>query len=214
MKHKPLALLAFLSAVFCSADSARAQAQFVGIPNGVGVTPLVPTFGNATSSYGLNSGITCPTPTFNLTGFGGDTDGTSRGRGGETISLRATADVTNWGLAAGVSIPFASKELRDFCNRYAQAQADFQSSVATNQKLNSELTLLRQCIFINDDLGINIQANKEAFSGDGPLASFSGCLSLGNLLEVTKRNPAIQLVPPQLPTKSSTKEATPVIITP
>ena len=210
---KSLIVLHSLAVVIYYNSPTQAQAQLVALPNGVGAGGLIPSFQSATSTFGLGSSITCPTPTFNLTGFGGDTDGSTRGFGGEFLS-RATGEVTNWGIAAGFSVPLASKEIQDFCKRYAKAQADFQSSVANNQQLNSQLIVLQQCIYINDVLGINIQVNKVAFEKGGPLESFSGCLSLAGVLDASERKPSIQLSPtPKLPTEPSSKQATPVIIT-
>lgn len=169
-----------------------------------------PTFTNAASNFVLNNSITCPTSTINLTGFGGNSDGTA-----QDVALQSqTADVTNFGFALGVSIPLGSGSLRKFCKKFAKAQGDFQESRTLNQKRNSQIALLQQCLFIQDSLGIPISKNPSAFSDEGALASFSECLELSDILDIENRNPAINLAPPpQAPTESATPESTPVTVT-
>jgi hypothetical protein len=179
------------------------------------ITGSVPGFSNATSNYVLNNSITCPTSTINLTGFGGDTDGSSTDR--NEVFRTQSADITSWGIALGVSIPLGGNTLRDFCKKFAAAQANFQQTRTRNQEQNSKLALLQQCLYIQDSLGIRISKNPGVFSGNGPLASFAECLNLSEVLDVANRKPSIDLGPlapaPQAPTDSASPTSTPVTLT-
>jgi hypothetical protein len=176
----------------------------------------VPGFSNATSNYVLNNSISCPTSTINLTGFGGDTDGSSTDR--NEVFRTQSADVTSWGVALGVSIPLGSNTLRDFCKKFAAAQAKFQETRTRNQEQNSKIALLQQCLYIQDSLGIRISKNPSVFSGNGSLSSFAECLNLSDVLDVANRKPSIDLAPlwreaPKAPTESASPSTTPVTVT-
>lgn len=200
-----------LSVAWVSTISIAANAQVV-VPNSLAGTS--PSFAGATSSYVLNNSVSCPSPTLNVTGFGGDTDGSARTRS-EPL-FRGNADATNWGAAVGISIPIAGKTLREFCRKFAASQAEFQERRTRNLQQNSKIALLQQCLYIQDSLGIRISKYPEAFTGEGALAPFSECLELGSLLDISNRRPSQSLAlpdPPKAPTKSATPEATPVTIT-
>lgn len=201
--------LAAFSCALSSAHTLPAGAQVV-VPTSI--SGSVPAFSNATSGFVLNNSITCPTPTFNITGFGGDADGSARTR--TDIRGQTNADVSNWGAAIGLSIPIASKPLREFCKRYANATADFQETRTRNQEKNSKIVLLQQCLFIQDSLGIPISKNPAIFRDEGPLSPFAECLELSSVLDIANRKPKVSLtLPPLAPTQSATPEATPVTIT-
>lgn len=190
--------------------AALPQAGLAQIAVPTSISGPQPTFGNATSSYSLNNNITCPTPTLNLTGFGGDTDGSASD---QTQIIRSqSADVTNWGVALGVSIPLGSNELREFCRKFASAQAKFQETRTLNQDRNSTITLLQQCLYIQESLGIQVGKNAEFFRKDGPLAPFSECLDLRAVLDVANRRPSLELPAPRGSTESATPSPTPVTI--
>jgi hypothetical protein len=179
------------------------------------ITGSVPGFSNATSNFVLNNSITCPTSTVNLTGFGGDTDGSSSDR--NEVFRTQSADVTSWGVALGVSIPLGGNTLRDFCKKFAAAQAKFQETRTRNQEQNSKLALLQQCLYIQDSLGIRISKNPSVFSGNGPLSSFAECLNMSAVLDVANRKPSMDLAPlppaPKAPTDSASPTSTPVTVT-
>lgn len=201
--------LAMLSGFSLASLSSPAFSQIV-VPTSI--TGPVPNFGNATSNYILNNSVQCPTPTINLTGFGGDTDGSSTDR--NEVFRTQSADVTSWGVALGLSIPLGDSTLREFCKKFAAAQADFQHTRTRNQERNSKLALLQQCLYIQDSLGIRISKSPGVFSGNGPLASFAECLNLSEVLDVANRKPSIDLAPaPKAPTDSASPASTPVTIT-
>lgn len=200
---------ALLSGLYLAFFSSPASSQIV-VPTAV--TGPAPSFGNAASSYVLNNSITCPAPTINVTGFGGDTDGSSTDR--NEVFRSQSADVTSWGVALGLSIPLGGNVLREFCMKFAAAQAEFQETRTRNQERNSKLALLQQCLYIQDSLGIRISKSPGVFSGNGPLASFADCLKLSEVLDVANRRPSIDLVPaPKAPTDSASPTSTPVTIT-
>jgi hypothetical protein len=205
----PLFRLAAVSSLFLPFFTSPAFSQ-ISVPTSI--TGAAPGFVNATSNYVLNNSITCPTPTINLTGFGGDTDGTSTDR--NQVFRTQSADVTLWGVALGVSIPLGGNSLREFCKKFAAAQAEFQQTRTRNQERNSKLALLQQCLYIQDSLGIRISKSPGVFSGSGPLAPFAECLNLSEVLDVANRRPSIDLAPaPKAPTDSASPTSTPVTIT-
>lgn len=205
----PLAGSAWLSVALLSAP---ALSQIV-VPTTV--NGPVAGFSNATSNYVLNNSITCPTPTINVTGFGGDTDGSSTDR--NDIFRRQSADVSAWGVAVGISFPLSGASLRDFCKKFAAAQSDFQQTRARNQAQNSRLALLQQCLYIQDSLGIRISKNPDFFNSNGALSAFSDCLTLSSVLDAANRRPVINPTPlspaPIAPTDSASPGATPVTLT-
>ena len=167
---------------------------------------------SATSSYILNNSVTCPTPTFNIIGFGGDVDGSASDPNG--LTRTQNANVNNWGVALGVSVPLAGQSLNDFCRKFAKAQSDFQQQRTLNLERNSKIALLEQCLYIQNSLGIRISPNASAFAPNGSLAPFAECLELSDVLDPAKRRPAINLAPaPKAPTESASPSATPVTIT-
>lgn len=200
---------AAFSSFCCVAHSSPAGAQVV-LPTSI--SGPVPAFSNATSGFVLNNSITCPSPTFNITGFGGDADGSARTR--SDILGITNADVSNWGAAIGLSLPIASPSLREFCNRYANATAKFQETRTRNQEKNTKIVLLQQCLFIQDSLGIPISKHPAIFSEGGALSPFVECLELSSVLDIANRKPKVSLTsPPLAPTQSATPEATPVTVT-
>lgn len=202
-------LLVSVSGISLTLFTSPAYSQ-ISVPTSI--TGAVPGFVNATSNYVLNNSITCPTATINITGFGGDTDGSATDR--NEVFRTQSADVTSWGLALGVSIPLGGNSLREFCKKFAAAQAEFQQTRTRNQERNSKLALLQQCLYIQDSLGIRISKSPGVFSGNGPLASFAECLKLSDVLDVANRKPSIDLVPaPKAPTDSASPTSTPVTIT-
>jgi hypothetical protein len=208
-KSNQLLRLAAVSGLSLALLTSPAFSQ-ISVPTSI--TGPVPGFANATSNYVLNNSITCPTATINLTGFGGDTDGSSTDR--NEVFRTQSADVTSWGVALGVSIPLGGNSLRDFCKKFAAAQAEFQQTRTRNQERNSKLALLQQCLYIQDSLGIRISKSPDVFSGNGPLASFAECLNLSEVLDVANRKPSIDLAPaPKAPTDSASPTSTPVTIT-
>lgn len=166
---------------------------------------LLPTFNAATSNYELQNSVTCPTPTFNMTGFGSDSNGFADGN--FTTYKNASSNINNWGVTAGVSVPLGANELRKFCERFARAKTAFEESRTQNQLLNSQSDLLKHCLYLRD-LGIQIKKFPALFAEGGALSSFAKCTELAGVLDPINLKPAIQLAP-KAPAPASTAPPTP-----
>jgi len=100
----------------------------------VGLTPIatvVPQFGTP-PSFGIETGITCPTPSLNSSGFAADADNwashpdTTGGRTG----------YGNFGVLGGINIPFGGS-LSRFCADYAAQKNKIQALNRQAQELSN-----------------------------------------------------------------------------
>jgi hypothetical protein len=171
---------------------------------------LSPGIQNGTVNYSLQQEVNCPTATFNITGFGGNTNGWANNNYEPFQS--SDGGLGNYGVSAGLSIPLGNSALQDFCKKYAKIKEDFEESRLRNQILNGQASLLQQCLYLRD-LGIQIKVDPEVFAEGGPLSSFAGCQSLAKLLDPSNRRPTEELTPPpKASIEPMTKPATPVFL--
>lgn len=182
-----------------------AQPAFIPVAPG----SFGPGFTGAGADYKLQQEVQCPTPTFNVTGFGGNLSGW-----GDTHYepfQSTSAGLGTYGIAAGVSIPLGN-DLQKFCKRYAEIKREFEQTRLRNQAINSQFALYKHCRYFRD-VGYNLN-DPRWFDEKGPLSAFSGCKALAEFLDPdSAKRPTISNYPPDpkpANTQPSTLPATPV----
>ena len=157
--------------------------------------PINPGFNHGASNFSPFQGINCPTTTFNVTAFGANTN--AWGDQHYAPYQSSTGSFGNYGGAVGLSIPMGSTA-KDFCNKFAKSKLSEQELLLKNQIMNRQSTLLRNCMILRNQIGINLSANRPEFSENGPLSAFAECRSLAQLLEPENLDPDIKLKPVKL----------------
>lgn len=136
---------------------------------------VTPGFLQNGTPFTIDSGVSCPTPSFNITAFGGVADGSAD----ETIiNINSNANLNNFGVAFGFNIPL-SGSLGRFCKEYAAKQltiADqtIQENLAAVSASNTIAVsnLLNACIqFAN----LKVDFNSKAFKEDGLFSQYAVC---------------------------------------
>lgn len=148
-------------------------------------TAFQPQFEAGTSNFNIESGIVCPSTTFNVTGFGGNLNAWGDTHYSPYQSTSASAG--NYGIAAGLSIPL-SRAMSDYCRKYAEGRIKAQETLVRNQLMNSQFALFKHCKYFKE-MGYTLD-EKEFKDNAGPLSVFSACSSLARLLD-----PSSQLYP-------------------
>ncbi len=96
-------------------------------------------------TFSVETGTSCPTPAINIQGFGGNADNSSS----YPDRYRGSSNYGNYGVAAGVSIPFSSG-LLEFCKRAAAAKAK-------KAELDTWTVLFNNCAILKEK-GIEVDA--------------------------------------------------------
>jgi len=170
----------------------------------VGLTPIatvVPQFGTP-PSFGIETGITCPTPSLNSSGFAADADNwasypdTTGGRTG----------YGNFGVLGGINIPFGGS-LSRFCADYAAQKNKIQALNRQARELSNANFIITSCAgFIARKIDVGSQAFIDAF----PLFAKCKDITARSKTEIIKLDPA----PPSVAPTIDFPKATPVIIVP
>lgn len=103
--------------------------------------------GGGNNDYAPAGGITCPTPSIGLSGFGlgGDDNFNNYGTFGSASTSR-----DNYGITGGFNLPL-SPGLSRACKEYFEAKAKYEKERAKLQIRESQLLLLRQCFWLEDN---------------------------------------------------------------
>jgi hypothetical protein len=149
------------------ANSGTAQAQAIGY----GRSPILNYFSpNATGdSFGPSSGVTCPTPTFTIGGYGGGGNDWSDSFSPSYAS--SSAGINNYGVAAGLRLPLGAGELSRACKDYAKTKSEFERINTENFRRNAQISLFRQCNWLKDNF---VDVEQDAFS-DPAFSSLKAC---------------------------------------
>lgn len=123
-----------------------------------------PVFG-IPATYSPAVGVNCPSPTLNVTAFGGNAN---------NWSSENSTGLGNYGGALTFSLPIGN-DLDGFCESYAAKVLRIQEMAENDRLYNSEVQFLNNCISLKDN-GVNF--NDEVFSETGKFASFSRCKAL------------------------------------
>lgn len=156
-----------------STSASMAQPVF---GRGNGASNFTPTFLPNSETFGLDPGVRCPTPSFNMTGFAG----TANDFANASSDLRASSNsgLNNYGVTVGINVPFGGK-LGDFCKDFAASRTAFERKRVEIQQINAQLALIQRCITL-DQMGFDF--DNEAFYNNEQFAALHPCRSLNPLL--------------------------------
>jgi hypothetical protein len=180
------------------------------VPLDTGVQPNV---------YTLQSEVGCPTPTFRVGGFAGNSNDWANN---DVPYASSSSGAGNYGIAAGFSFPLG-RELSDFCKEYAKQRKLYEQQRVRNMTMNSQYSLFRYCrVLVDSGLGSIGKEVKDdatlfddpAFSEDGPLSSFKNCRPLYSLLRDRDANRVFPDIkdPPKASTQPMSEPAQRVLI--
>lgn len=96
------------------------------------------------SSYSLDQGVTCPTPTFSVAGFYGQATDTAYAR---NTNVSANSGVDNYGVAATFTIPLGGR-LSEYCTDYATLITENVRKTLEINTLTFQSELVQQCIYL------------------------------------------------------------------
>lgn len=134
--------------------------------------------------YGIDSSVTCPTPSFHVTSFGGWTDGSSNNaiRNGGSIDLNG--NVNDYGVAVGLNIPFGGS-LGTYCKDYAVKRLiQAEQEIKFNQ-YRYDSNLFNACISFKER---EVDFSNPAFSEGGQFEMFGACRDVSSAIQGDLQN--------------------------
>ena len=140
---------------------------------GGGPTNILPNFSSG-QQFQLDSGVSCPTPSINVSGFGGTAnnfaDASSFANSGFGNN-NSNSGANNYGVAIGLNIPLGGRYAQ-FCRDFAEAQTlDLQKRLEiTESQFQSQL--VQQCYYL---FSIYINFNDKYYDEDGPGKALFPC---------------------------------------
>ncbi len=174
VKNFSVCLFLFISLLFPN----KSFAQFLDSRGPVTGTSSNNTAAPNTSGYRLNSGVECPSSTFNVAVFGTDGNDFQSSRNEILVNSGANAGSAVYGATMGFTVPIGGT-LGDFCERYATARATFEETRANNILLTNYLTLIQVCTSLKK-VGVNF--NNEAFDNDPSLSLLISCRGIAKII--------------------------------
>jgi len=140
---------------------------------GPGTSNFQPSFtAPSTPQFGLDTGVTCPTPSFNVNGFAGTANDFANAN--SNLSAFSNSGVNNYGVTVGFNLPLGG-DLSDFCNDFAASRTSFERRRVENQLINAQVDLIKNCQYLYQQ-GYNF--DNQAFNIDGQFAALHSCRSL------------------------------------
>ena len=158
-----------LTLIFVSTSASMAQVVY---GNGPSSSSFSPTFSSPTDRFSLDTGVSCPTPSFNVTFFGGHANDDADA---ESI-IRASSDssANNYGGAIGFSVPIGGK-LSVFCKNFAASRTAFERRRAENQLINNQVRIIETCQYLYQ---LRYNFNNKVFNVDEEFGALNACRSL------------------------------------
>lgn len=140
---------------------------------GPGTSNFAPSFvAPSTPNFGLDQGVTCPTPSFNVNGFAGTANDYANAN--SNFSASSNSGVNNYGITVGFSVPLGG-DLSKFCKDFAASKTTFERRRVENQLINSQIALIKNCQYLYQQQYIK----DEELPIDGQFASLiNSCRSL------------------------------------
>ena len=167
LRHFPhrFAVSASLPLLLVIGSTSDCLAQNFG--HGNGTSTFSPTFLSPAQSYTLDSGITCPTTSISVTGFGGTANDFANARSNFTSNSGAN----NYGAAVSLNIPLGGR-YAEFCKDFAETQTlDLRKRLKiTESQFQSQL--VQQCYYL---LSIHIDFDNEYYNEDAPGSALFPC---------------------------------------
>jgi len=123
-------------------------------------------------SFQPSSGVTCPTPSFMVGGYGAGGNDWSDNYVPNYAS--SSAGINNYGIAAGLRVPLGAGELTRSCRKFAEARAELEHLNTQNFRRNSQIALFRQCNWLADNL---VKMDQKGFNNPA-FSSLKACAEL------------------------------------
>lgn len=169
--------------------------------NGPGASTATPQFYIPQQTFQIDSGVTCPTPSLNVTGFAG----TANDFANTSSVLRASSNsgLNNYGVTVGINIPLGG-DLSKFCRDYAASRTTFERRRVENQSINAQVNLIEQCQLLYD---MGFRFDNKTFDDEQfasiikEVPALSACSSLSALFDNKK--------PPRVTEPTSPPDKTP-----
>jgi hypothetical protein len=200
-------LLRFASvAMICfgSVSSAAWGQNFPGF-SGLSSPSVIPAISPADSPvFSPDVGINCPTPSLTVAGYGSNADNWAN----YPESADARSGIGNFGVVAGVSVPFGGS-LSRYCKDYAAGLLRRQEADAVSRRINNQVGLVNSCIALKDRVDFSNAAFdtpefeslrdcrvlKDAFKGSTDKQPSSGTGAGAGLLETTPKREVMLTFP-------------------
>lgn len=133
---------------------------------------VAPGFLSNSDPYSIDTTVSCPTPSFSITAFGGFADGSAN----ETIiNINSNANLNNYGVAFGINVPLGGS-LGRFCKDYAAKRLLISEQTIQLNQATVESNLLNACIAFK---GLKVDFESSAFREGGPFAKYAICEDVG-----------------------------------
>ena len=180
-------------------------AQDFGRSNGT--STFSPNFLSPAQSFKLDAGITCPTNSISVTGFGGTANDFANARSDFRASSNSGAN--NYGAAVSLNIPLGGR-YAEFCKDFAEKQTlDLRKRLEINE-LRFKSQLIQQCYYL---FSIYIDFNNKYYNEDGPGAALFPCREIVKTIKPPEKTDEEPLTPSDLKSDKDRKTA-PVISDP
>lgn len=151
------------------------------------------------SNLSIESGVDCPVPTINATGFTGSSNDFANERLNPINA--STSGLDNYGFSIGLNIPL-NGQLGRYCEEYAHEKKRFEERRVENQKINAQVSLINNCQYLWD---LGYRFDSEAFD-DENFSALKPCRALSNVF----RNRRPPNIPPETePPETSEKGESP-----
>lgn len=141
------------------------------IGNGPPVNNFQPLQGQNQSEYELDTGVTCPTPSFSIVGFSGNASDYVRP---SMLDNSSNSGLDNYGIAAGITIPLGGT-LADYCSDFAALRTSDLLKRIEIIESRFQSQLVKQCYYL---LTLQIDFNNEYYNEDGPGAALFPCRAI------------------------------------
>lgn len=163
------AIFAFIPVALCfgTVQVSVAQTSDTRLNNNIS-----PGFLSNSNSYSIDSGVTCPTSTFNIAAFGGFADSSAND---SVININSNSNLNDFGVAAGFSIPLGGS-LGRFCKEYAAKQLIISEQTIQENQATAISNLLNACLAFTS---LKVDFESSAFSEGGPFARYATCKDVG-----------------------------------
>lgn len=196
-----IALSVSLPLLLVIGSTSACMAQVFG--KGNATSSFSPNFLSPAQGFQLDSGVTCPTTSFSVTGFGGTANDFANANLDRNASSNSGAN--NYGMAVSLNIPLGG-QLAIYCTDFAALRTeDLRKRVQINES-RYQSQLVQQCYYL---VSIYVDFNNEYYDEDGPGAALFPCRSIAKSINPPDKSSLRQIDPKELPKISDPTPLTP-----
>lgn len=162
--------------LICGTTSASVAQQ---IGKGPAFSNFQPSTINPSDAYSLDTGVTCPTPSFSVVGFGGNASDYVRPA---ALDYSSNSGLDSYGIAAGISVPLGG-QLAKFCSDFAELRTNDLLKRIKIIEAKFQTQLVQQCYNL---LTLHINFDEKYYDEDGPGAALFPCRSIVKTIQPPK----------------------------